>query len=62
MINKTLAIKVCRSTGFCPHFIKEGNVYRWEDNSRDKMPNVRYVNNIPEMPSVKFQVVYAKNN
>ncbi|MGB8192254.1 MAG: DUF3857 domain-containing protein, partial [Chitinophagaceae bacterium] len=37
-------------------------VYRWEDKNRDKMVDTRYVNEFMEMPSVKFQVIYARNN
>lgn len=48
-----------------PEF-KEGGtagkkVYRWEDRNRDKMEDTRYVNEFMEMPSVKFQVIYARN-
>ncbi|MEO6455088.1 MAG: hypothetical protein ABIN97_13495 [Ginsengibacter sp.] len=48
-----------------PDFVsssKGKNTYRWEDNNRDKMPALRYVNKYLDMPSVKFQVIYAKNN
>lgn len=41
---------------------KEGQVYRWEDNGRDKWTDVRYVNRNLQMPSVKFQVIYAKKS
>lgn len=41
---------------------KNKQVYRWEDNRRDKMADMRYVNKNMEMPSVKFQVIYAKKN
>jgi len=41
---------------------KGDKVYRWEDNDRDKMPDTRFVNEFKEMPSIKFQVVYARNN
>ena len=37
-------------------------VYRWVDDNRDKMVDTRYVNEYVETPSVKFQVIYAKNN
>jgi hypothetical protein len=37
-------------------------IYRWEDSHRDKMADVRYVNKYLEMPSVKFQVIYAKKS
>jgi hypothetical protein len=41
---------------------KEGKIYRWEDNGRDKWTDVRYVNRNLQMPSVKFQVIYAKKS
>lgn len=41
---------------------KEGKIYRWVDNDRDKMVDSRFVNEFKEMPSLKFQVVYARNN
>jgi hypothetical protein len=41
---------------------KEGKVYRWEDNGRDKWTDTRYVNRNLQMPSVKFQVIYAKKS
>jgi hypothetical protein len=41
---------------------REGQVYRWEDNGRDKWTDVRYVNRNLQMPSVKFQVIYAKKS
>jgi len=46
---------------FKPANSKSKHTYRWEDNDRDKMPAVRYVNKYVDMPSVKFQVIYAKN-
>ncbi len=49
-----------------PEFVattsKNRQVYRWEDKGRDKMADVRYVNKNLEMPSVKFQVIYAKRS
>jgi hypothetical protein len=48
--------------GFVHSMSGIGQVYRWEDAGREKMPDIRYVNKNLEMPSVKFQVVYAKNN
>jgi len=40
----------------------KGQVYRWEDAGREKMADIRYINKNLEMPSIKFQVVYAKSN
>src|SRR3954469_8742006 len=37
-------------------------VYRWEDAARDKMSDTRFVNDFIEMPSIKSQVIYARNN
>lgn len=37
-------------------------VYRWTDNNRDASKEVRFVNEYLELPSVKFQVIYARNN
>ncbi len=40
---------------------KGNKVYRWVDDDRDKLQNARYVDEYREYPSVKFQVVYARN-
>lgn len=40
----------------------EKRVYRWEDNNRDKVVDTKYVNEYMELPSVKFQVIYARNS
>jgi hypothetical protein len=49
-----------------PEFAQAGTsgkkTYRWEDRNRDKMVDNRFVNEFMEMPSVKFQVIYARNN
>jgi hypothetical protein len=49
-----------------PDFVQSnsnGNkVYRWTDNNRENISRVRYVNKLIELPSIKFQVVYARNN
>ena len=37
-------------------------VYRWVDDNRDKLEDTRYVNEFVEQPSVKFQVIYARNS
>ncbi|MDB5251594.1 MAG: hypothetical protein JWP27_763, partial [Flaviaesturariibacter sp.] len=47
---------------FVPTNSKNGKVYRWEDKGREKMTDLRYVNRNLEMPSVKFQVIYAKKS
>lgn len=49
-----------------PDFIQttaKGNkVYRWTDNNREALTRGRFVNRLLQLPSVKFQVVYARNN
>jgi hypothetical protein len=49
-----------------PRFIETntgGNrVYRWTDDNRDKRKDTRYVDDYREYPSIKFQVVYARNS
>lgn len=49
-----------------PDFVQttaNGNkVYRWTDNNREALGRTRYVNRLLQLPSVKFQVVYARNN
>ncbi|HYJ37440.1 MAG TPA: hypothetical protein VEV87_02445, partial [Chitinophagaceae bacterium] len=49
-----------------PEFVQKNTsgkkAYRWEDVGRDKMSDTRFVNEFMEMPSVKFQVIYARNN
>ncbi|WP_153797766.1 DUF3857 domain-containing protein [Foetidibacter luteolus] len=49
-----------------PDFTQTGSsgkkVYRWEDNNRDKISDTRFLNRIMELPSVKFQVIYARNS
>jgi len=49
-----------------PEFVETNangkKVYRWEDAGRDKMTDTRFVNEFMQMPSVKFQVTYARNN
>lgn len=37
-------------------------VYTWSDVNRDRVNDTRYVNEYLELPSIKFQVVYARNN
>ena len=49
-----------------PEFVQttsKGNkVFRWEDNNREKITDTRYVSEFMELPSIKFQVVYARNS
>lgn len=37
-------------------------VYRWSDVNRDRITDTRYVNEFMELPSIKFQMIYARNN
>jgi hypothetical protein len=37
-------------------------VYRWVDDNREKLVDTRYVNEFVEQPSIKFQVIYARNS
>lgn len=42
---------------------KDGKkTYRWEDRDREKNKDTRYVNEFTEQPSIKFQIIYARNN
>lgn len=49
-----------------PSFVQttvgKDKVFRWVDDNRDKMEDTRYVNEFIVQPSVKFQVIYARNN
>lgn len=38
------------------------NVYRWEDNNRDKVTDTRFLDEYLELPSVKFQMIYTRNS
>jgi hypothetical protein len=37
-------------------------IYRWSDNNRERITDTRYVNEFMELPSIKFQMIYARNN
>ncbi|WEK34648.1 MAG: hypothetical protein P0Y53_19350 [Candidatus Pseudobacter hemicellulosilyticus] len=37
-------------------------VYRWVDENREKMNDTRYVSEFMELPSVKFQMIYARSS
>lgn len=55
-----------RSLKGAPEFAEKADrgkkVYRWVDDNREKLVDTRYVNEFVEQPSVKFQVIYARNN
>ncbi|MET0463286.1 MAG: hypothetical protein ABW007_09025 [Chitinophagaceae bacterium] len=48
--------------GFTQTSDKGKKVFRWVDEGRDKLVDARYANGLIEQPSVKFQVVYARDN
>lgn len=50
-----------RAPAFTDHTVGGKKVYRWEDDNREKLKDVRYVDDFKEYPSIKFQVVYARN-
>ncbi|KIC93802.1 DUF3857 domain-containing protein [Flavihumibacter solisilvae] len=37
-------------------------VYKWVDNNRDKLVDTKFVNEFLELPSIKFQIIYARNS
>lgn len=37
-------------------------IYRWEDNNRERTTDSRFVNELLELPSIKFQITYARNS
>ena len=37
-------------------------VFRWIDQDRERLADARYLNRLTELPSIKFQVVYARNS
>ena len=41
---------------------KGKRVFRWIDQDRERLADARYLNRLTELPSIKFQVVYARNN
>jgi hypothetical protein len=53
-----------KSTMGAPVFKETGNSnadYTWEDRSRDKINDTRWVNSYVELPMVKFQIVFSKS-
>jgi len=47
---------------FTENATNNSKVFRWEDNNREKISDTRYVNEFMELPSIKFQVIYARKN
>ena len=47
---------------FVPQTKDGKKIYRWEDVNREKMVDTRFVNDYMELPSVKFQMIYARNS
>jgi hypothetical protein len=41
---------------------KGKRIYSWSDADRDRIKDTRYVNEFLELPSIKFQMVYARNS
>ena len=37
-------------------------IFRWVDQDRERMADARFLNRLTELPSIKFQVVYARTN
>lgn len=52
-----------KSTQGAPEFRETGNPnaeYSWEDRNRDKLRYTRWVNRLVELPMVKFQIVFSR--
>lgn len=52
-----------KSTMGAPLFKETGNSnvdYTWEDRNREKMSDTRWVNSMVELPMVKFQIVFSR--
>ena len=52
-----------KSTMGAPEFKETGNAnadYTWEDRNRDKLKFTRWVNRLVELPMVKFQIVFSR--
>jgi hypothetical protein len=49
-----------------PDFVQTNSkgkrMYRWSDVDRNRIKDTRYVNEYLELPSIKFQMIYARNN
>jgi hypothetical protein len=53
-----------KSTMGAPAFKETGNSnidYTWEDRDRDKLSDTRWVNQMVELPMVKFQIVFSRS-
>jgi len=53
-----------KSTMGAPVFKETGNStaeYSWEDRSREKLKDTRWVNSLAELPMVKFQIVFSRS-
>jgi hypothetical protein len=52
-----------KSLNGAPDFKESGNgsiLYTWEDRSRDKMSDTRWVNHFAQVPFIKFQIVFSR--
>ncbi|MGQ0737976.1 MAG: hypothetical protein ACT4OJ_02845 [Bacteroidota bacterium] len=53
-----------KSSMGAPLFKETGNSnaeYSWEDRSREKLKDTRWVNSLAELPMVKFQIVFSRS-
>ena len=53
-----------KSTMGAPVFKETGNSnaeYAWEDRNREKISDTRWVNRLVELPMLKFQIVFSRN-
>lgn len=54
-----------KSTMGAPEFKETGNSgsdYFWEDRNREKLKDTRWVNSLVELPMVKFQIVFSRQD
>jgi hypothetical protein len=52
-----------KSLNGAPEFKESGNgniLYTWEDRNRDKMSDTRWVNHFAQVPFIKFQIVFSR--
>jgi hypothetical protein len=52
-----------KSLNGAPDFKESGNgniLYTWEDRNRDKMSDTRWINHFAQMPFIKFQIVFSR--
>jgi hypothetical protein len=52
-----------KSLNGAPEFKESGNgsiLYTWEDRNRDKMSDTRWINHFAQVPFIKFQIVFSR--